>query len=426
MIKVVELFAGVGGFRVGLNNVKLVKGKVRESKNFKFVFFNQWEPKSKNQFAYNCYISRFLKDSNLNNSNVDINLIDKSAIPNHDLLVGGFPCQDYSVATTLVNSKGLEGKKGILWWEIHKILKEKKPKFLLFENVDRLLISPSKNRGKDFSTILKSLSDLNYYVEWKIINAADYGMPQKRKRIFIFACKKNSFFFKNEIKKYYKNNVKNFNFKKLINNKNNFFNKSFDFSIKEEKKINLNSELKNKNFKINFFDFGIMLNINNVYTFKTKSIYEGKKIYLKNILINKRDIDKKFIISENRLDKVKILKSKKKITKKNKKTGHKYNYSEGRLNFPDNINLPSRTLVTSEGSLSRMSHFIEYKKNKYRYLLPIECERLNMFPDNWTKIDGITDKQRYFLMGNALVCGIINRLSLPLKKIIKKDIKNNI
>src|SRR6185436_11149332 len=114
--------------------------------------------------------------------------------PDFDMLVGGFPCQDYSVARTLSQAKGLEGKKGVLWWQIHRILKEKKtkPNLLLLENVDRLLKSPVKQRGRDFAVMLKSLSDLGYIVEWRVINAADYGMPQRRRRVFIFGYRKGT------------------------------------------------------------------------------------------------------------------------------------------------------------------------------------------------------------------------------------------
>ena len=150
---VVELFAGVGGFRCGLNKVELIKNKVKENGNWKFVWANQWEPATKTQEAFDCYVKRFGdKDA----SNVDIFQVNKKEIPNHTLLVGGFPCQDYSVAQTLSNSKGIEGKKGVLWWAINDILKVKKPPFVLLENVDRLLLSPAKQRGRDFGIILRS------------------------------------------------------------------------------------------------------------------------------------------------------------------------------------------------------------------------------------------------------------------------------
>ncbi len=175
MIKVVELFAGVGGFRLGL-----------EKSDYKVIWSNQWEPSTKMQHASMVYEARFGKK---NHSNEDINDLvanNIDSIPDHDMLVGGFPCQDYSVATTLHNSKGLKGKKGVLWWAINRILeyKKNKPKYLFLENVDRLLKSPASQRGRDFAVMLQSLNDLGYAVEWRVVNAAEYGMPQRRRRVF--------------------------------------------------------------------------------------------------------------------------------------------------------------------------------------------------------------------------------------------------
>ena len=183
-IKVVELFAGVGGFRLGL-----------EKSNYEIIWSNQYEPSTKTQHASDVYKSRF---GILNHSDEDINKIvsrNVEEIPEHDLLVGGFPCQDYSVAKTLSRSGGIKGKKGVLWWSIHSIIDKKgmnAPKYLLLENVDRLLKSPATQRGRDFAIMLASLSDLGYAVEWRVINAAEYGMPQRRKRVYIFAYKDNS------------------------------------------------------------------------------------------------------------------------------------------------------------------------------------------------------------------------------------------
>lgn len=107
---VVELFAGVGGFRVGLNNITKINSKNRAIENgkWKFIWANQFEPSTKAQYAFECYVTRFGKE---NTSNEDINKVKKTLIPKHSLLVGGFPCQDYSVARTLSNEKGIEGKK---------------------------------------------------------------------------------------------------------------------------------------------------------------------------------------------------------------------------------------------------------------------------------------------------------------------------
>ena len=125
----------------------------------------------------------------------DIGTVATKDIPDRDMLVGGFPCQDYSVATTLKNSKGLKGKKGVLWWEIERIISEKgrkAPRYVFLENVDRLLKSPAGQRGRDFAIILASLADLNYAVEWRVINAGDYGMPQRRRRVFIMGYRKGT------------------------------------------------------------------------------------------------------------------------------------------------------------------------------------------------------------------------------------------
>ena len=184
MIKVIELFAGVGGFRLGL-----------DSNKYNIVWSNQWEPSSKFQHASEIYKARF---GDKDHSSEDIETVPTSDIPAHDLLVGGFPCQDYSVATTLKNSKGLIGKKGVLWWSIHRILTEKKrkPHYLMLENVDRLLKSPANQRGRDFAVMLQSLSELGYALEWRVINAAEYGMPQRRRRVFMLGYHKNSSVYK--------------------------------------------------------------------------------------------------------------------------------------------------------------------------------------------------------------------------------------
>jgi hypothetical protein len=100
----------------------------------------------KSQHAFDCYISHFDTGTHVND---DIGKIPVEEIPDHTLLVGGFPCQDYSVAAT--GAKGIHGKKGVLWWEIKRIIEGKRPRFVLLENVDRLLKSPAKQRGRDFA-----------------------------------------------------------------------------------------------------------------------------------------------------------------------------------------------------------------------------------------------------------------------------------
>ena len=409
---VVELFAGVGGFRCGLNKVKLINDKVKESGTWDFIWTNQWEPSTKTQDAYNCYVKRFgSKDV----SNIDIFKVDKSEIPNHTLLVGGFPCQDYSVAQTLSNSKGIEGKKGVLWWAIAEILKEKQPPFVILENVDRLLLSPSKQRGRDFGIILRSFMDNGYAVEWRVINAGEYGFPQKRKRIFIFAYHKRTKYFR-EISKE--------NFKTIIYEKSIF---SKEFPIKN---VELNSnqiditnslykdliEVSDK-FKGQFYNAGVMIN-GIIYTSKVEK--DCDDIFpLKNI-IEKNEVDSKFFLNEETYQKFKYLKGYKRIPR-TKPNGETYYYSEGAMACPDNLESPARTMLTSEGGVSRTTHIIEdYITKKIRLLTPLECERINGFPDNWTNT-GMTDRKRNFMMGNAVVVGIIEKLGVEIEKIINQE-----
>ena len=136
---VIELFAGVGGFRVGLNNVTGFdnNGRAHENRDWKFLWANQWEPSTTSQHAFECYITRFGDAGE--QSNEDISKVNKLNLPNHTLLVGGFPCQDYSVARSKSTEKGIEGKKGVLFWQIIEVVESKKTPFLLLENVDRLL-----------------------------------------------------------------------------------------------------------------------------------------------------------------------------------------------------------------------------------------------------------------------------------------------
>ncbi len=192
-IKMAELFAGVGGFREAVEHSPL-------KNHFEVSWSNQWEPSESTkhgdlQNANRVYIAKFGKHGHYTD---DIHLITDSEkklpkdIADIQMLVGGFPCQDYSVAKPKNAAKGIRGPKGVLWWSIERILRDVRPNYVLLENVDRLINSPSANRGRDFAVILKGLDSLGYIVEWRIVNAADYGFPQKRRRIFILAYQKDS------------------------------------------------------------------------------------------------------------------------------------------------------------------------------------------------------------------------------------------
>ena len=406
-MKVAELFAGVGGFRLGL-----------EKSNFEIVWSNQWEPSTKTQHASMVYEARFGKE---NHSNEDINkVVTRSVeeIPDHDLLVGGFPCQDYSVATTLHNSKGLNGKKGVLWWSIHNILEKKKnkPKYLFLENVDRLLKSPASQRGRDFAVMLQSLNDLGYAVEWRVINAAEYGMPQRRRRVFFIGYHKSTAAYK-KLKKSNKTDWLT---------KEGTIAKAFPIlDINAIQEVKLEGDLVeitnnfNKTGKLSpFQNTGLLIN-GEVFTSKTAPKYNGSKTVLGDVLQN-GEVTSEFFVDDIDKPKWEYLKGAKK-EKRTTKDGFEYNYAEGGMIYPDALNNASRTIITGEGgkSASRFKHVVVSDRG-LRRLTPIELERLNMFPDNHTKLDGVTDTKRAFFMGNALVVGVIEKIGEELYKQINQ------
>lgn len=406
----IELFAGVGGFRCGLNHVELKDGKVVEKGNWKFLWANQWEPATKSQEAYECYAKRFGEDSV---SNVDIFEVDKHDIPDHTLLVGGFPCQDYSVAQTLSNSKGIEGKKGVLWWAIEQTLAIKQPPFVLLENVDRLLLSPAKQRGRDFGIMLRSFYENGYDVQWRVINAGEYGLPQKRRRTYIFAYHKSTNYYK-EMQK-----VKD---RDVIFEKGLFvqqFPIKSEYQAISESSISEYKDLKDvsDNFKCQFYNAGVMTN-GGIYTVKVKADYN--LIYPLRNIREESPVDEKYFLNDQQIEKFAFLKGSKKIPRV-KPNGEPYYYCEGSMPFPDNLDAPARTMLTSESGVSRTTHVIEdFKTKKLRLLTPRECERINGFPDDWTNT-GMSDKKRYFMMGNALVVGVIERIGKEIENIINEE-----
>lgn len=405
-IRVVELFAGVGGFRIGLEGA---------SNAYETIWNNQWEPLTVHQDASLVYKARF---GTKGHSNEDINIIPTDKIPDHDLLVGGFPCQDYSVAASLSRSGGIEGKKGVLWWQIYRILNEKgnnRPNYIFLENVDRLLSSPAKQRGRDFAIILASLSDLGYTVEWRVINAAEYGMPQRRRRTYIVGyqegCTVSQKVESLEDWVLYDGVLaKAFPFKQKDK-----FVSSFDIkgSIKA---VSDNFNIGQKNSP--FGDAGIMRN-RHIFSVDTVPLYEGTHITLGGNLVDEAFVPEEFFIPTEEIARWEYEKGAKKIDRISKE-GYQYTFSEGGMAFPDPLDRPSRTIITGEGgpSASRFKHVIKTPSGRYRRLIPLELERLNMFPDNHTYHPDVTDGRRAFLMGNALVCGVIQQVGKSLYRFI--------
>lgn len=414
-VKVIELFAGVGGFRLGLEDTGF----------YEVVWSNQWEPSTKRQHASEVYTARFGEKAH---SNEDIAAVDTADIPDADMLVGGFPCQDYSVASTLKNSKGLIGKKGVLWWSIHRILSEKKhpPGYLMLENVDRLLKSPAGQRGRDFAIILKSLGDLGYAVEWRVINAADYGMPQRRRRVFMMAYHRSTSIYRS----LYGANCSDWMLNSGV--------MADAFPIKESlgpgksvthrvgTVLTLDDDLVtisdgfNKNGKLSPFENTGLYFEGSIHTLKTTPNYSGRRTVLGDVL--QRDkVDGHFFIPQEDLPKWDYLKGAKKELRK-AKNGFDYQYAEGSMVFPDALDNASRTIITGEGGRgpSRFKHVVATSKG-LRRLTPLELERLNMFPDGHTALEGISDSKRAFFMGNALVVGVVEKLGRSLIENLRPD-----
>jgi DNA (cytosine-5)-methyltransferase 1 len=400
--EVAELFAGVGGFRLGLARA-----------GFRTVYSNQWEPSTKAQHASDVYVAQFGPEGH---ANQDIATV--AEIPRKfDLLVGGFPCQDYSVAKSLSSSTGLEGKKGVLWWEILRLVMKHQPKFVFLENVDRLLKSPSSQRGRDFAVMLSSLGKAGYVVEWRVVNAADYGFPQRRIRVFIVATKKAFYPSTDSPSQYIFDSGVLAQALPVVADSQDLV----EIGIDDDPEV-VSREFGKGRAKSVFENSGLFLE-GIAYTVKSQALYEGAKTTLGDVLEPDEDVPEQYWISDSKLPEWIFLKGAKNIERTHKDSGFKYLYSEGKMSFPDSLEKASRTILTGEGGStpSRFKHAVK-THGGLRRLTPLELERLSGFPDEWTApgtLDyKITDGRRAFFIGNALVVGLIERVGRVLAKLV--------
>ena len=413
-MNVLELFAGVGGFRIGLENAN--------PDYFRTLWSNQWEPSRKSQDAFEVYNYHFPDSENINISISDITDEQFSEM-NADIIVGGFPCQDYSVARSKKNEQGIEGQKGVLFWEIVRATRIIRPRFLILENVDRLLKAPSKQRGRDFAIMLTAFNNLGYSVEWRVINAADYGRSQRRRRVFFFI-------YRNDIPFAHQMDQR-FEEQELVFDENRYddyifheglFATQFPIMNTPVKKRHVYYELPedivevSDNFSGTVWNTGVMRH-GRYYSIDTAPNYDGEPITLGEILQNEEEVPEKFFINDPaKLEKFQYLRGPKRI-ERTSADGHTYIYSEGGMSPTDDLNLPGRTMLTSEGTVNRSTHFLHVNE-RYRLITPVEAERLQDFPDNWTALkklsDGtvteVSDKMRMFFMGNALVTDIVRKI----------------
>ena len=417
-LTVAELFAGVGGFRLGLESAA--------GGSWSVAWSNQWEPGKKRQVASDCYVAHFGADGHVC-ADIAIALDEYEAgdrkIPHVDMLVGGFPCQDYSVAKPLNQSEGLVGKKGVLWWQIHRFLKLKKAtrkpvKYLLLENVDRLPKSPSGQRGRDFAVMLACLNALGYDVEWRVVNAADYGFPQRRRRVFIAAT--------------YGHMLKSSGPRRILDDgilAQALPCRRIEEPLFDGADLELDTDIPalSRTFGIGrsvsqFRGAGFMRG-GKVWTFDVTSTFGGRRRLLKDVLEDPKQVVDDFFVPREHVAQWKYLKGSKNEPRVHKSSGATYYYTEGALPFPDPVDRPARTILTGEGgsSPSRFRHIIQTGDGRYRRLTPRELERLNGFPDDWTAT-GMSDAQRAFCMGNALVVGVVEKIGNVIASVAREAV----
>ena len=308
-IKYIDLFAGVGGFRVGIN---------KAHPDWECVYSNEYD-----KYANSVYKKHYERCDDR-----DIRTVKTEEIPDHDLLVGGFPCQAFSVAG---KRRGFEDTRGTLFFEIARIAKQKQPRLLLLENVKGLL---SHDSGNTFKTILRSLDELGYDCQWQVLNSKDFGVPQNRERVFIIGHLRGTS--RPEVFP--------------IGNPN-------ENSFKQDKK--LREQISN--------------------TLRTN--YSNGK-------------SNETYILEKKL---------KEITKRQQQGMRVYDTSG-----------ISTTLAGQAGGWGAKTGLYQLNNLKIRRLTPVECERLQGFPDNWTKYGHdnkeISDTQRYKQLGNAVTTTVVTAI----------------
>lgn len=388
-IRVAELFAGVGGFRVGLERAG----------GYEVVWADQWEPDGRGakQFAHRCYESHWPGDCLNEDVSVALDRMESldAPVPSVELITAGFPCQDYSVAKPLNLSRGMEGPKGVLWWQICRAAAIMEPDHLMLENVDRLLTSPAGCRGRDFAVILASLSQMGYDAAWRVVRASDYGYPTKRRRFLMVASR----------------TLGRDGILRVMSD-------AFPGEKTSDKRrvvvgtdVSAVSSEWTPGGSVRFLDAGYVSD-GAAWTWTMEPVWDGKGTTLGDVLVPVSDVPDERWIDPSDLPRWEYLKGAKREPRTSR-NGHEYVYSEGAVAFPDPLDRPARTLTTSEGgNAARQTHAVE-QNGRIRRLIPEEAEAIMGFDPGWTDT-GMTDRQRFFCMGNALVTGLVERMGRAL------------
>jgi DNA (cytosine-5)-methyltransferase 1 len=443
-LRVMELFAGVGGFHMGLEQVNQQRFAQGLSPAFEVVWANQWEPASRVQHAAQVYQARWgLSPVNRNLFEVleDTQELDRLDSLAPDVLVGGFPCQDFSVAKPLSQSHGLEGVKGVLWWGIHRLLDIRQQagkaiQMVILENVDRLLSSPGRCKGRDFAVILASLQALGYAVGWQVVNAADYGCAQRRRRVFIVAVHQSSLHYQ-----CWKQGLDEAPMDWLTSASP----MCRGFPVKPDGKLMrltlaevaahaLDQNFSGPSTRTPFLKAGVCIE-GNIWTMNVRADFGwmgqllteiGTAQTIGQVVTKTIFVPDKYFIAQSDLPKWRYVKGSKSEPRVSK-SGYAYEFSEGALPFPEPLDRPSRTVLTSEvgASASRTRHVVEHPDGRLRRLTPEEVEELMGFPRGFTLLPGISDARRGFLMGNALLPILVARLGraiVPMSGEAREDV----
>jgi DNA (cytosine-5)-methyltransferase 1 len=437
-LRVFEFFSGVGGVRFGLEQANRQLIALGLPPAFEVVWANQFEPGCKHQHAARIYEAQWGHAP----VNEDICEVLKSEVAlaamhalEPDILVAGFPCQDYSVARPTSQSEGLVGKKGVLYWEIYRLLEfciaaGKPIQKVLLENVSRLIISPSACPGRDFAIILSSLQKLGYAVAWQVVNSGDFGFAQRRRRIFIVAVHESSPEWQAWQRALAAPDAWLINESPLARGlpvrsegKLKTFSLGADVLDTQSSYLPIKHGKEGKELKSLFENAGLCMG-GQVWTMSTgaqkfsdysRFVGQVAPLTLGDVVGKTQDVPEEFFLEDSSLERWEFLKGAKAIPRVSA-TGFAYPYKEGPMAFPDRLDKPSRTVITSEGGsgASRTRHAVMHTDGRLRRLIPEELEELNGFPRGFTELAGVSDIKRAFVMGNALVTGVVACIGMAL------------
>jgi DNA (cytosine-5)-methyltransferase 1 len=373
-MKFIELFAGIGGFRYGLENITQLQTSrgtslqhrgdsiittitdgEQSKRQFTCVYANEWD-----KYASSIYRYHYGEIDTR-----DICTVNEEEIPDHELLVGGFPCQAFSIAG---KRGGFNDTRGTLFFEIARILQCKRPRYLLLENVKGLL---SHESGKTFQTILGVLTDIGYLLQWEVVNSKNFGVPQNRERVFIIGHLRGE-------------------------------RRPEVFPIRES---NRNNYGQNKELSMQVSNT-LRTNYSNGFSNETYIEQINSPIHSNNRLYSQEGLSPSLNTAQGGNRQPKIINK----IGKTKNKDYASTLSGG---------------AHSGGNHSDMDLLIN--ENKIRRLTPIECERLQGFPDNWTKYGTdnkgnqieISDTQRYKCLGNAVTTNVITAIGERLLNVTK-------